>query len=113
MTASLCIPGQVLWRRSHDFGANYTLLTPLSVVPDLDEDGVQDLIMFIATEGQVCHREALITRVAATGDGRNAVYFHLVVSEEVSRGLWFLWVWGGFFLPSRDVLPNQHKCFTV
>lgn len=61
MTASHCVPGEVLWRRSHDFGANYTLLTPLSVIPDVDEDGVQDLIMFIAKEGQVCHCEALIT----------------------------------------------------
>ncbi|NWY67514.1 F234A protein, partial [Erithacus rubecula] len=45
--------GEVLWRKSHDFDATYTLLTPLSVIPDIDEDGVQDLIMFTAQRGQV------------------------------------------------------------
>lgn len=104
MTVSHCVPGEVLWRKSKDFGANYTVLTPLSVIPDVDNDGVQDLIIFITKGDQVCHHpEALKTPVAATGDGRNAVYFHLVVSEEVSRGLWFLWVWGGFF-------PTLQRC---
>ncbi|NXI32532.1 F234A protein, partial [Sterrhoptilus dennistouni] len=45
--------GEVLWRKSRDFGANYTVLTPLSVIPDVDNDGVQDLIIFITKEGQV------------------------------------------------------------
>ncbi|NXB71393.1 F234A protein, partial [Donacobius atricapilla] len=45
--------GEVLWRQSRDFGANYTVLTPLSVIPDVDNDGVQDLIIFITKEGQV------------------------------------------------------------
>ncbi|NXR50540.1 F234A protein, partial [Hippolais icterina] len=45
--------GEVLWRQSRDFGANYTVLTPLSVIPDVDNDGVQDLITFITKEGQV------------------------------------------------------------
>ncbi|XP_014746430.1 PREDICTED: protein ITFG3 isoform X2 [Sturnus vulgaris] len=45
--------GEVLWRQSHDFGANYTVLTPLSVIPDVDEDGVQDLIIFITKGAQV------------------------------------------------------------
>ncbi|NWQ99339.1 F234A protein, partial [Paradoxornis webbianus] len=44
---------EVLWRQSRDFGANYTVLTPLSVIPDVDNDGVQDLIIFITKEGQV------------------------------------------------------------
>uniref|UniRef100_A0A8C9F5A7 Family with sequence similarity 234 member A n=1 Tax=Pavo cristatus TaxID=9049 RepID=A0A8C9F5A7_PAVCR len=39
--------GEVQWRQSDDFGANYTVLTPLSVIPDVDGDGVQDLIIFI------------------------------------------------------------------
>uniref|UniRef100_A0A8C0BG18 Family with sequence similarity 234 member A n=1 Tax=Buteo japonicus TaxID=224669 RepID=A0A8C0BG18_9AVES len=34
---------------SSDFGANYTVLTPVSVIPDVDSDGLQDLIIFIAT----------------------------------------------------------------
>ncbi|XP_017922998.1 protein FAM234A [Manacus vitellinus] len=41
--------GKVQWRQPSDFGANYTLLTPVSVIPDVDSDGVQDLIIFIAT----------------------------------------------------------------
>ncbi|XP_066186241.1 putative RNA-binding protein Luc7-like 1 isoform X1 [Sylvia atricapilla] len=45
--------GEVLWRQSRDFGANYTVLTPLSVIPDVDNDGVQDLIIFITKEDQV------------------------------------------------------------
>ncbi|NXV03989.1 F234A protein, partial [Cettia cetti] len=45
--------GEVLWRQSRDFGANYTVLTPLSVIPDVDNDGVQDLLFFITKEGQV------------------------------------------------------------
>uniref|UniRef100_A0A8C6ZD08 Family with sequence similarity 234 member A n=1 Tax=Nothoprocta perdicaria TaxID=30464 RepID=A0A8C6ZD08_NOTPE len=44
--------GEVQWRQSSDFGANYTVLTPLSVIPDVDSDGVQDLIIFIATENK-------------------------------------------------------------
>ncbi|NWR42388.1 F234A protein, partial [Regulus satrapa] len=45
--------GEHLWRQPGDFGANYTVLTPLSVIPDVDNDGVQDLIMFITKGGQV------------------------------------------------------------
>ncbi|NXQ20835.1 F234A protein, partial [Peucedramus taeniatus] len=53
LTAVLPRTGEVLWRQSSDFGANYTVLTPLSVIPDVDNDGVQDLIIFITKEGQV------------------------------------------------------------
>uniref|UniRef100_A0A8C5U0P0 Family with sequence similarity 234 member A n=1 Tax=Malurus cyaneus samueli TaxID=2593467 RepID=A0A8C5U0P0_9PASS len=56
--------GEVVWRQSRDFGANYTALTPLSVIPDVDNDRVQDLIIFITKGDQVCHPEALITPVA-------------------------------------------------
>ncbi|XP_074741752.1 protein FAM234A [Strix uralensis] len=45
--------GEVLWRQSSDFGANYTVLTPVSVIPDVDSDGVQDLIIFIATGDKI------------------------------------------------------------
>ncbi|NWU01167.1 F234A protein, partial [Urocynchramus pylzowi] len=53
LTAISLHTGEVLWRQSRDFGANYTVLTPLSVIPDVDNDGVQDLIIFITKEGQV------------------------------------------------------------
>ncbi|NXA80598.1 F234A protein, partial [Thryothorus ludovicianus] len=52
LTAVKLQTGEVLWRQSSDFGANYTLLTPLSVIPDVDNDGVQDLLIFIAKGGQ-------------------------------------------------------------
>ncbi|KFP11609.1 Protein ITFG3, partial [Egretta garzetta] len=45
--------GKVQWRQSSDFGANYTVLTPVSVIPDVDSDGVQDLIIFIATGDKI------------------------------------------------------------
>ncbi|XP_009993786.1 PREDICTED: protein ITFG3 [Chaetura pelagica] len=45
--------GEVQWRQSSDFGANYTILPPVAVIPDVDSDGVQDLIMFIATGNKV------------------------------------------------------------
>lgn len=45
--------GDVQWRHSNDFGANYTVLTPLSVIPDVDSDGVQDLIIFVATGDKI------------------------------------------------------------
>uniref|UniRef100_A0A8B9M052 Family with sequence similarity 234 member A n=1 Tax=Accipiter nisus TaxID=211598 RepID=A0A8B9M052_9AVES len=45
--------GEVRWRQSSDFGANYTVLTPLSVIPDVDSDGLQDLIIFIATADKI------------------------------------------------------------
>ncbi|NXQ34426.1 F234A protein, partial [Alaudala cheleensis] len=45
--------GEVLWKQSRDFGANYTVLTPLSVIPDVDNDGVQDLMIFVTKEGQI------------------------------------------------------------
>uniref|UniRef100_A0A8C0HMP6 Family with sequence similarity 234 member A n=1 Tax=Buteo japonicus TaxID=224669 RepID=A0A8C0HMP6_9AVES len=50
--------GEVRWRQSSDFGANYTVLTPVSVIPDVDSDGLQDLIIFIATADKVCHSES-------------------------------------------------------
>nr|XP_002194023.3 protein FAM234A [Taeniopygia guttata]XP_030141000.3 protein FAM234A [Taeniopygia guttata]XP_030141001.3 protein FAM234A [Taeniopygia guttata]XP_041575167.1 protein FAM234A [Taeniopygia guttata] len=53
LTALSLHTGEVLWRQSRDFGANYTVLTPLSVIPDVDNDEVQDLIIFITKEGQV------------------------------------------------------------
>ncbi|NWU36959.1 F234A protein, partial [Hylia prasina] len=53
LTAAHLRTGEVLWRQSRDFGANYTVLTPLSVIPDVDNDGVQDLLFFITKEGQV------------------------------------------------------------
>lgn len=59
-----CLLGEVRWRQSSDFGANYTVLTPLSVIPDVDGDGLQDLIIFIATADKVCHSEAMINPVA-------------------------------------------------
>jgi len=40
------------------------VLTPVSVIPDVDSDGVQDLIIFIATGDQVCHSGAMINSVA-------------------------------------------------
>ncbi|KFQ68158.1 Protein ITFG3, partial [Phaethon lepturus] len=45
--------GEVQWRQSSDFGANYTVLTPVSVIPDVDSDGVQDLIIFIAAGDKI------------------------------------------------------------
>ncbi|KQK84818.1 protein ITFG3 [Amazona aestiva] len=45
--------GEIQWRHSSDFGANYTVLTPVSVIPDVDSDGVQDLIIFIATGDKI------------------------------------------------------------
>ncbi|KAM9291807.1 protein FAM234A isoform 1-T2 [Morus bassanus] len=45
--------GEVQWSQSSDFGANYTVLTPVSVIPDVDSDGVQDLIIFIATGDKI------------------------------------------------------------
>ncbi|NXO70679.1 F234A protein, partial [Phainopepla nitens] len=53
LTAVSLWTGEVLWRQSSDFGTNYTVLTPLSVIPDVDKDGVQDLIIFITKGGQV------------------------------------------------------------
>ncbi|XP_036248441.1 protein FAM234A [Molothrus ater] len=53
LTALSLNTGEVLWRQSRDFGANYTVLTPLSVIPDVDNDRVQDLMIFITKEGQV------------------------------------------------------------
>uniref|UniRef100_A0A8C3V387 Family with sequence similarity 234 member A n=1 Tax=Catharus ustulatus TaxID=91951 RepID=A0A8C3V387_CATUS len=97
--------GQVLWRRSHDFGANYTLLTPLSVVPDLDEDGIQDLIMFIATEGQVkffIHSAKTGQRIGSTGtlsvDG-NARY----VTLDLRSSSYFLFYTGTALCHSKTI----------
>ncbi|XP_051488478.1 protein FAM234A isoform X2 [Apus apus] len=45
--------GEVQWRQSSDLGANYTILPPVAVIPDVDSDGVQDLIIFIATGNKV------------------------------------------------------------
>lgn len=42
------------------------MLAPVSVIPDVDSDGVQDLIVFIATGDKVCHSEAVIKAVGKT-----------------------------------------------
>ncbi|NXA88207.1 F234A protein, partial [Melanocharis versteri] len=75
--------GEVLWRQSGDFGANYTVLTPLSVIPDVDNDGVQDLMIFLTKEGQVrtfIHSGKTGQQIGSTGsltvDG-NARYVRL------------------------------------
>ncbi|XP_014108220.1 PREDICTED: protein ITFG3 [Pseudopodoces humilis] len=75
--------GAVLWRQSSDFGANDTVLTPLSVIPDMDNDGVEDLIIFITKGGQVktfIHSGKTGQQIGSTGslsmDG-NARYIRL------------------------------------
>nr|XP_006120224.1 protein FAM234A [Pelodiscus sinensis] len=42
--------GKVRWRQFNNFGANYTVVTPLLKMPDVDGDGFQDLMIF-ATAG--------------------------------------------------------------
>ncbi|NWH98556.1 F234A protein, partial [Tichodroma muraria] len=83
LTAVKLQTGEVLWRQSGDFGANYTLLTPLSVIPDVDNDGIQDLIIFITKGGQVqtfIHSGKTGQQIGSTGslsvDG-NARYVRL------------------------------------
>uniref|UniRef100_A0A8C3JL44 Family with sequence similarity 234 member A n=1 Tax=Calidris pygmaea TaxID=425635 RepID=A0A8C3JL44_9CHAR len=66
--------GEVQWRQSSDFGANYTVLTPVSVIPDVDSDGVQDLMIFISTGDKVCHPEA-VTNPVAGPRGRAGMFF--------------------------------------
>uniref|UniRef100_A0A452IXF5 FAM234A/B beta-propeller domain-containing protein n=1 Tax=Gopherus agassizii TaxID=38772 RepID=A0A452IXF5_9SAUR len=38
--------GEVQWRQFNSFGANYTVVTPLLKIPDVDGDGVQDVMIF-------------------------------------------------------------------
>ncbi|XP_067407267.1 protein FAM234A isoform X1 [Emydura macquarii macquarii] len=37
--------GEIQWRQFNDPGANYTVMTPLLKMPDVDGDGVQDLLL--------------------------------------------------------------------
>ncbi|NXO80028.1 F234A protein, partial [Sitta europaea] len=68
LTALKLQTGEVLWRQSGNFGANYTLLTPLSVIPDVDNDGVQDLIVFITKGGQTfIHSGQTGQQIGSTG----------------------------------------------
>lgn len=80
--------GEVQWKQSSDFGANYTVLTPLSVIPDVDGDGVQDLIIFIAAADKVCHCEATLSPVTRL-QGKAGMLFVSVlqIAEEVPKGL--------------------------
>uniref|UniRef100_A0A8D0FYN4 Family with sequence similarity 234 member A n=1 Tax=Strix occidentalis caurina TaxID=311401 RepID=A0A8D0FYN4_STROC len=72
--------GEVLWRQSSDFGANYTVLTPVSVIPDVDSDGVQDLIIFIATGDKVCHSEAMINPVAGPQGMAGMLFISILIT---------------------------------
>uniref|UniRef100_A0A8C4XRU4 Family with sequence similarity 234 member A n=1 Tax=Falco tinnunculus TaxID=100819 RepID=A0A8C4XRU4_FALTI len=79
--------GEVQWRQSSDFGANYTVLTPVSVIPDVDSDGVQDLIIFIATGDKIktfIHSGKNGKQIGSTGslnvDG-NARYIRLNLDD--------------------------------
>uniref|UniRef100_A0A8B9PSS5 Family with sequence similarity 234 member A n=1 Tax=Apteryx owenii TaxID=8824 RepID=A0A8B9PSS5_APTOW len=80
--------GEVQWRQSSDFGANYTVLTPLSAIPDVDSDGVQDLIIFIAAEDKIktfIHSGKNGKQIGSTGilnmDGK-ARYIRLVLKPD-------------------------------
>ena len=109
-----CLLGEVRWRQSSDFGANYTVLTPVSVIPDVDSDGLQDLIIFIATADKVCHSEAMINPVAGPQGMAGMLFISIFWSKrkcpEASDICGFE---VGSFPPYRDVLPNQCKCFMV
>lgn len=109
-----CLAGEIQWRQPSDFGANYTVLSPISVIPDVDSDGVQDLIIFIATEDKVCHSGAVIN-VVARPQGIAGMLFISILSfkrkcPEASATCGF---GAGSFSPCRDVLPYQCKCFMV
>ncbi|NXB03957.1 F234A protein, partial [Cnemophilus loriae] len=87
--------GEVLWRQSGDFGANSTVLTPLSVIPDMDNDGVQDLIVFITKGDQVrtlIHSGKTGRQIGSTGslamDG-NARYVRLHLHSSSSYFLFY------------------------
>uniref|UniRef100_A0A8C0IB96 Family with sequence similarity 234 member A n=1 Tax=Bubo bubo TaxID=30461 RepID=A0A8C0IB96_BUBBB len=67
---------------SSDFGANYTVLTPVSVIPDVDSDGVQDLIIFIATGDKVCHSEAMINPVAGPQGMAGMLFISILVQSK-------------------------------
>uniref|UniRef100_A0A8C8VFC1 Family with sequence similarity 234 member A n=1 Tax=Pelusios castaneus TaxID=367368 RepID=A0A8C8VFC1_9SAUR len=38
--------GEIRWRQYNNFGANYSMISPVLKIPDVDEDGVQDLLIF-------------------------------------------------------------------
>ncbi|NWX53443.1 F234A protein, partial [Promerops cafer] len=106
LTAVSLQTGEVLWRQSSDFGANYTVLTPLSVVPDVDNDGVQDLIIFITKGGQVkivIHSGRSGQQIGSTGslsvDG-NARYVRL----QLRSSSYFLFYTGTALLGNSNSL---------
>ncbi|XP_019395599.1 PREDICTED: protein FAM234A [Crocodylus porosus] len=80
LTAINSQTGEALWRRTNNFGANYTLMTPLLKIPDVDGDSVRDLMIFTTV------REEIKTYIlsgkngnqvgfpARLGLGRKAVY---------------------------------------
>uniref|UniRef100_A0ABM5EZG9 Protein FAM234A n=1 Tax=Pogona vitticeps TaxID=103695 RepID=A0ABM5EZG9_9SAUR len=45
--------GQALWQQVVDFGTNSTILSPLLKIPDINKDGVSDLLFFTSTGGKV------------------------------------------------------------
>ncbi|KFO63281.1 Protein ITFG3, partial [Corvus brachyrhynchos] len=103
--------GEVLWRESGDFGANYTLLTPLSVIPDVDNDGVQDLIIFITKGGQVktfIHSGKTGQQIGSTGsltvDG-NARYVRL----DLRSSSYFLFYTGTALLGNHAAVGMEIK----
>lgn len=55
-----CFAGEALWRQTNNFGANYTLMTPLLKIPDVDGDGVQDLMIFTTVREEVQHLKVMI-----------------------------------------------------
>jgi len=64
------------------------VLTPLSVIPDVDGDGVQDLIIFIATGDKVCHCEATLSPVTRVQGMAGMLFVSVLqIAEEVPRGL--------------------------
>lgn len=109
-----CLLGKVQWRQSSDFGANYTVLTPVSVIPDVDSDGVQDLIIFIATGDKVCHSEAMINPGPDHRGWQECYLFQFCSLKRKCPEASDICGFGvGSFPPCRDVLPNQCKCFVV
>lgn len=109
-----CLLGEIQWRQPSDFGVNYTVLSPVSVIPDVDSDGVQDLIIFISTGDKVCHSGAVINAVARPQGIAGMLFISILSSKRKCPEASATCGFGvGSFPPCRGVLPNQCKCFMV
>lgn len=88
------------------------MLTPVSVIPDVDSDGVQDLMIFIATGDKVRPAEAVTNPVSRPQEMAGTLVISILQPKRKRPGASdFCGLGAGSFPPCRDSAKWFMGCF--